>query len=144
MVMVKSPGQKFSEQQRVAIDRLRQDARQRALIALAVDQVEADADGNQRDQEREHRNERGQAFARAGKKAQEQERVLGRNFADLLDAGVDYAERHQDDQPFQHDHPDAGQVVGQLLEGYDAKTLKGRAFTLHDALLLWRLLLPGP
>src|SRR5262249_61473490 len=74
----------------------------------------------------------------------EQQRILRRNLADLLEPAINDAERHQADQPLEHDHPNAGQVVGQLLEGDDAKTLKGRAFTPHDAPPLSLLPLPEP
>ena len=47
------PGDEFSEQQRITINRLRQDTRQRAPVVLAVDRIEAEPDGDQRHQERQ-------------------------------------------------------------------------------------------
>ena len=90
---------------------------------------------------RKERNETndGSGSRARGEQAQEQERVLRRGFLDLLDGAVERRERDQHDQPFEHAHAHAGQMVGQLLEHDDAETLKGRAFTLHVALLLWRL-----
>src|SRR5205085_10957740 len=44
------PGEKFSEQQGVAVDRLRQHAAQGAAAELAVDRIEADRNRDQRDQ----------------------------------------------------------------------------------------------
>ena len=53
-------GQEFSDQQRVAVDRLRQDAAHRAAVELAVDRIEAERDRHDRDQEAEERQERRQ------------------------------------------------------------------------------------
>src|SRR5207244_821535 len=70
------PGQEFSEQQRVAIDRLRQDAAERAPAVLAVDEVEAEPDRDERHQERQQRRERQRdRLARLGEQPQEQERI---------------------------------------------------------------------
>ena len=77
------PGEEFAEQQRVAIDRLRQNARQRAPVVLAVDGVEAEPDRHQRREKAEERHERGQRFARGGEQAQEQKRVLRGDVADV-------------------------------------------------------------
>src|SRR5262249_31090366 len=71
------PGEELPEQQRVAVDRLRQDAGKRAPVVFAVDGIEAQPD-------REHRYQDGQeeqevdrnALAFRGKQPQEQERVL--------------------------------------------------------------------
>ena len=55
------PGDEFSEQQRIAIDRLRQDARERTSIVLAVHRIEAEPDRDQRHQERQQGNQRQRA-----------------------------------------------------------------------------------
>ena len=109
--MTAEAGEEFPEQQRVAIDRLRQNARQRAPVMLAVDRVEAEADGHQRHQEAEEGDERRQRLARGGEQAQEQERILGGDRANLLDRAKDPGERHQHHQPFQHAHAGAGQMI---------------------------------
>src|SRR5450432_620013 len=71
--------EKLAQQQRIAVDRLRQHAAQRALVVLAVDKIEAEPDRDQRHQERQHRGER-QRATRPGEQFEEQERV----FCDIL------------------------------------------------------------
>src|SRR5262249_22236304 len=50
---------------------------------------------------------------------------------DLLNRAVERSQRYQHDEPFQHAHAYAGQVVRKLLEHDHAEPGKGGAFTLH-------------
>src|SRR5262245_57254191 len=120
------PAEKFAEQERVAIDRLRQDPAERTLVVLAVDEIEAEPDRDERHKERQERDERQrQLIARAGEEPQEQERILGGDLPDLRDRRIDRRDAGEHYQPFEHPHAHAGQVVRQLLEEYDAHAAPG-------------------
>src|SRR5579885_3023678 len=99
---------------------------------FAVDQVEAETDGDERDQERQERHERQRRAAR--EQAQQENRVFRSRIFDLLYRSVNGDDRSDGDEPFEHQHAPAGEMVGQLLQGYDPEALPGRAFTLHGAL----------
>ena len=130
---VARPGEELSEQQRVAIDRLRQQAAHRAAVELAVDAVEAERDGDDRDEEAEKGDERRQRRLGGGEQAQEDERVLADDAAHFADRRVDRAGAGDEHQQLQQPHAHAGEVVGQLLHHHHAGAGEGEAVTPHRA-----------
>ncbi len=75
----------------------------------------------------------GKRIARDREQPQQQERILGRVLAETVDRAIERGQRRQHDQQFQHQHADAGDIVGQLLDKDGAKPLERRTFTPHDA-----------
>ena len=128
--------QELPEQQRVAIDRLRQDARQRPAIELAVDRVEAQADRQQRNREAQRRREGKRHAARGrGENAQEQERVGFRHVAQLGERRRDRERAEGDHEQHQHHHAGATQVIREFLHEHRSQAGEGRAFATRGATL---------
>ena len=63
------PGKEFSEEQSVAVDRLRQEAAHGSPIELAVHRIEAERDGDDRDEEAEEADEGGEGILGQGEDA---------------------------------------------------------------------------
>ena len=117
------PGHELPEQKRVAIDRLRQDARKRAPVVLAVHRVEAKSDRDQRHQERQQRDQRQRSAA--GEQTQEQERILGRDLLDLVDRAAHDRDRGRHHENHQHHHENAGEVIRDLFQCHDPEAVQG-------------------
>jgi hypothetical protein len=130
--------QELSEQERVAVDRLGEHAAERAPAEFAVDGIEAEPDGDDRDEEAQERHEGRQRILRVGEQAQEEERILRGVRAEVLDRGDDRGDAGQQHQPFEHAHARAAEMVGELLQEHRAEAGPGRSFTLppcHRSLL---------
>ena len=136
MARVIRPPRNFPNKQRIAVDRLRQNARKRVSVVLAVDGIEA------------------QPIAMSGTSKVSQ--VINENSCCWPDpvknlrkrngssatfcliswlASTHGAERDHDHDELKHDEANAGEVIRQLLERDHAEALKGRAFTPHGGLL---------
>ena len=133
----------------VAMDRLGQQPRQRALGALAVDRIEGEGQTEQRGDDADEcidtqdrdvlRAEREQGQEDGGRAAR-----LGRHGPDLIGREIERDRGGQSEHDQQHDEPDAQQVIAQLLGGDHAPAgawqrvaddLGGRAGRAHAAVL---------
>src|SRR5690606_36945665 len=93
------PRQELARQQGIAVDRLRQHTGQRALGKLAVDRVKGERDRHQRHEERQEADKRRQRLLRGGEQPQEDERIIPRRLAQVLQRHVDRTDcRRQDEQ----------------------------------------------
>ena len=120
--MAPMPADELAVDDLVAMDRLGDQPRERALGPLAVDRVEAERDPEQRAEDAEELEERRDALGRQREQEQEDGRRLGRRVGGVADRPtrrVDRGqpgERHEDEE----DHePDRTDVVGELLAGDD-------------------------
>src|SRR5262249_49554 len=131
----KQAGAKLSEQERVAIDGLRQHARKRAPGVLAIDRIKRKANRHHRHKESAQEKQEGKrnVLARIRKQAQERERILWGGIADLLGGEIDGHESQDDDQTFDHAHTHAGEVIACLLENNNSQTIQCGAFTWHES-----------
>ena len=114
----------------VAVDRLGEQPRQRALAALAVDAVEPERDADQRHEQRGEgdRGHAADALRADDEQREEQGGRAGQLRRRVADVGGDEVHRHDRgdrDDDEQDEEPDAAEVVGELL-GRDRPPAAGR------------------
>jgi hypothetical protein len=87
-----------------------------AAAVFAVDGIEGERDGDERQQEAEKRHEGRQRFLRGGEQAEEQERVLANGVLDLADGAIDRPARGEQHQQHDEMHAGAGEMIRGFLE----------------------------
>jgi hypothetical protein len=126
--------EEFSEQQRIAIDRLRQDPAQGPLVELCVHRVEAQRDRNDRRHQPDRVDERERyRVGRHRQQTEKEKRTLADRFANRRCRKPSQHEGNKKNQRLDHDHPNAAQLVRRLFGEDDPHPGEGRAATPHGA-----------